>query len=167
MNINTHRPWITPLVIGSFALIAVTGILMFFHLDSGLNKTAHEWLSWVMVIGVVLHVMLNWLPFKRYLQQPRARWVIGLSLLVLALSFVRLGGQSGEPPFVAPIKALAASPVPVLAQVAGISSADMQGRLVQAGFPQTTENSTVQQLAGGDLKRQAQVLKQVLQSQSQ
>ena len=54
MNLYAQRPWITPVVIGAFTLSAVTGVLMFFHLDSGLNKTAHEWLSWAMVIGVVL-----------------------------------------------------------------------------------------------------------------
>jgi hypothetical protein len=164
MNINSQRPWITPLVVGTFALIAVTGILMFFHLDTGLNKTAHEWLSWAMVIGVVLHLVLNWGPFVRYLKQTTARWVIGACLLVLALSFIPLGGASGEPPFVAPIKALAASPLPLLA---GVSNADMQQRLAQAGFPNAPEAASVQQLAGPDLKRQAQVLKQVLQRQSQ
>lgn len=39
------RQWVTPLMAGSFILMATTGILMFFHLDSGLNKTAHEWLG--------------------------------------------------------------------------------------------------------------------------
>ncbi|EWS63204.1 hypothetical protein Y695_03563 [Hydrogenophaga sp. T4] len=42
MNLAKQRPWITPLVMGSFALSAVTGVLMFFHLDTGLNKAAHE-----------------------------------------------------------------------------------------------------------------------------
>ena len=55
MNLNPQRPWITPLVIGTFALMAVTGSLMFFHLDTGLNKTAHEWLGWAMVAAVLLH----------------------------------------------------------------------------------------------------------------
>ena len=59
MNLNPHRPWITPLVIGTFVLMAVTGSLMFFHLDSGLNKAAHEWLGWAMVIAVVLHALMN------------------------------------------------------------------------------------------------------------
>lgn len=47
---------------------------MFFHLDSGLNKTAHEWLSWAMVIGVTLHVLLNMPAFKRYFTQTPASW---------------------------------------------------------------------------------------------
>jgi len=73
MNLNPHRPWITPVVIGAFFLSAVTGVLMFFHLDSGLNKTAHEWLSWAMVIGVALHLLLNVAAFKRYFTQTTGR----------------------------------------------------------------------------------------------
>jgi hypothetical protein len=47
MKISTN--WATPLTIGTFTLMAVTGMLMFFHADIGLNKTAHEWLGWVMI----------------------------------------------------------------------------------------------------------------------
>lgn len=46
--------------------MAITGILTFFHLESGLNKTAHEWLGWLMVAGVAAHAAANWLGFKRY-----------------------------------------------------------------------------------------------------
>ena len=60
------KAWATPLTIGAFGLMATTGLLMFFHLDSGLNKTAHEWLGWAMILGVVAHVMLNWKAFKRH-----------------------------------------------------------------------------------------------------
>ena len=99
MNLNPHRPWITPVVIGAFFLSAVTGVLMFFHLDSGLNKTAHEWLSWAMVIGVTLHLLLNVAAFKRYFTQTTGRVVIGLFVTVLALSFIPAGGEGSEPGF--------------------------------------------------------------------
>ena len=111
MNLNPHRPWITPVVIGAFGLSAVTGVLMFFHLDSGLNKTAHEWLSWAMVIGVSLHVLLNLPAFKRYFTQTTGRVVIGLFALVLALSFIPAGGSGGEPGFAPPVRALAKAPI--------------------------------------------------------
>ena len=44
-TMKVSRDWATPVTIGSFGLMAITGLLMFFHLDSGLNKTAHEWLA--------------------------------------------------------------------------------------------------------------------------
>ena len=98
MNLNPHRPWITPLVVGAFLLSAVTGVLMFFHLDSGLNKTAHEWLSWAMVVGVTLHILLNLTAFKRYFTQTIAKAVMGVFALVLALSFIPLGAKAAANP---------------------------------------------------------------------
>ena len=112
-----QRDWVTPLTMGAFALLAVTGVLMFFHLDSGLNKVAHEWLSWVLVGGVALHVATNWLGVKRYLAGWKGRAVVVVFALLIGASFLPLGGAD-EPPFVGPIRALAGAPLPVLAQVA-------------------------------------------------
>ena len=155
------REWATPLTIGSFAAIAVTGVLMFFHVDSGLNKAVHEWVSWLLVIGVALHVLANVASFKRYFTQARARWLIGGGLLVLALSFAPLGGRS-EPPFVGPLKVLAAAPLPTLAQLAGVSTAQMRDRLRAAGLAPAGDADSVQSLAGPDLRRQVGVLRRVL-----
>jgi hypothetical protein len=96
MNLQNQRAWITPLVIGAFLLSAVTGTLMFFHLDSGLNKAAHEWLSWAMLIGVGLHLMLNLVPFKRYFRQTTGRWIMAGFAAVLALSFIPAGGTAAR-----------------------------------------------------------------------
>jgi hypothetical protein len=163
MNLNAHRPWITPVVIGAFFLSAVTGVLMFFHLDSGLNKTAHEWLSWAMVIGVLLHVLLNMPAFKRYFNQTQCRVVMGLFALVLALSFIPAGGAGGsEPGFAPPVRALAKAPITVLAQVAGTSTEDVKARLQAAGFTVTNEQQSVADLVGGDLKAQIGTMTKVL-----
>ena len=124
-----QREWATPITIGAFGLLAVTGVLMFFHLDSGLNKTAHEWLGWVLLGGVAAHLAVNLPAFKRHLTAPRGRAVMAAFALVLGLSFVPLGGASDGPPFKAPIQSLAAAPVPVLAQVAGVSTEAMRQRL--------------------------------------
>ena len=163
MNLNPHRSWITPVVIGAFLLSAVTGILMFFHLDSGLNKAAHEWLSWAMVIGVSLHVLLNMFAFKRYFTHTTGRVVIGLFALVLALSFIPAGGEGGsEPGFAPPVRALAKAPITVLAQVAGTSTEDLKGRLQAAGVTVANDQQSVAELVGGDLRAQIGTLTKVL-----
>ena len=163
MNLNPHRPWITPVVIGAFFLSAVTGVLMFFHLDSGLNKAAHEWLSWAMLIGVALHVLLNLPAFKRYFSQTAGKVVIGLFVLILALSFIPLGGSGAkEPGFAPPVRALAQAPISVLAQVAGRSSEDVTAQLQAAGFTVTSDQQSVADLVGGDLRAQIEAMKRVL-----
>jgi hypothetical protein len=113
--------WATPLTIGAFTLMAVTGVLMFFHADTGLNKTAHEWLGWVMVAGVGCHVVTNWRLFKRYfLVGTAARVILATSAVVLLGSFLSFGGgeQRGMPPQVQALKAITAAP---LTQLAGLS----------------------------------------------
>ena len=157
-----QREWATPLTAGAFGLLAVTGVLMFFHLDTGLNKTAHEWLAWVLLAGVGLHLASNFNAFKRYLHMRWPRAVLAGFALLLGLSFIPLGGGGGEPPFVAPLARLAAAPLPVLAAVAGTSPDDMARRLAAAGLPGATASSSVLQLAGPDRKQQIRVLGQVL-----
>ena len=162
MNLNPHRPWITPLVIGAFLLSAVTGILMFFHFDSGLNKAAHEWLSWAMVIGVSLHILLNLNAFKRYFTQTTGKVVVGLFAVVLALSFIPAGGSDGEPGFAPPVRALAKAPITVLAQVAGASTDEVRAKLQAQGLTVTSDQQSVADLVGTDLRKQIGTITKVL-----
>jgi hypothetical protein len=161
---HAARPWFTPLTIGSFVLVAVTGVLLFFRLDSGLNKLAHECLSGLLLIGVAGHVWANGALLKRHVAMPHARWIVGVLLTTLALSFVRLGPNERreKPPFAGPIAALAAAPLPVLAQVAGVSPEQMQRRLALQGVVVVNNASTVAQSVGTELYRQAEVLNAVL-----
>lgn len=161
MNLNSQRPWITPLLIGTFALMAVTGSLMFFHLDTGLNKAAHEWLGWAMVAAVLLHLLLNVNAFKRYFTQTTGRWVMLACAAVLALSFVPLGNSGGKPPFVRPMQALANAPLSTVAQVAGISTTELRAKLGRAGVVSQRDTQTVNELVGPDLGDQMRTLSKV------
>lgn len=167
MTFKISRDWATPITVGSFGLLAVTGVLMFFHLDSGLNKLAHEWLSWVLLAAVGLHLAVNWPAFRRHLMQPRARLLMGAGALVLALSFLPAslfgsGGGDDGPPYLAPAKALAQAPLPVLAQVAGVPEAELHRRLADAGLTVDPAAANLAAMAGPDTRRQVQVLAQVL-----
>jgi hypothetical protein len=162
MNLNPHRPWITPLVMGAFLLSAVTGVLMFFHLDSGLNKLAHEWLSWAMVGGVLLHATLNLPAFKRYFGQKTALTVMGAFALVLALSFIPAAGAKKAPSYAGPVRALADAPLPVLAQVLGKTPEALKADLEQAGLPVDHDQQSLRDLVGPDLKQQVRTLNRLL-----
>jgi len=162
MNLHPHRPWITPLVMGAFLLSAVTGVLMFFHLDSGLNKLAHEWLSWAMVGGVLLHVLLNLPAFKRYFGQKTALAVIGVFALVLALSFIPAAGAKKTPSYAAPVSALSKAPIPLLAQVLGKTTEALKADLEQAGLPVDNDQQSLQDLVGPELKKQMRTLNRLL-----
>lgn len=161
---NIQRKWVTPITTGAFLLVAATGVLMFFHLDSGANKLVHEWLSWLLLGAAALHVVANFAGFKLHLAARRGQLLIGLFVLLLAASFLPVGGSEKEPPFAVPVRALAEAPLPVLAQVAGISPAQLQQRLAQAGLPAGTQEQSLSDLAGSNLRAQTQALQTVLAS---
>jgi hypothetical protein len=158
-----QREWVTPVTMGAFGLLAVTGILMFFHADSGMNKVVHEWLSWLLLAGVAGHAFVNLPGLKRHLAGTTGRAVLGASALVLALSFLPLGGEDG-PPFIAPIRALADAPLPLLAQVAKTTPAEIRGRLERQGLKVDSDAATVHTLVGDDVRRQVHVLGAVMGS---
>ena len=110
-----------------------------------------------------MHAAVHWPGLRRHLAGWRGRIVLGVFALLLVVSFVPLKG-AGEPPFVASLRALAAAPVPVLAQVAKTSPEEMRQRLTQAGVPPRGDADSVAQLVGPDTRRQAQVLAGVLRA---
>lgn len=163
MQLNRFRSWITPLVIGSFVLLSVTGGLMFFHWDSGLNKVVHEWFSWLFVAGAGLHLALHNASFKKYLAARTGRVVMAGFVVLLGLSFVPLGGAGGsKPPFVVPMQALADAPLPVLAQVAKVELPELQARLRRQGLTLQGTEQSVKALVGPDLGAQMRAIAAVM-----
>lgn len=158
---SIQREWVTPLAAGAFLLSAVTGVLIFFHIDTGLNKPAHEWLSWVLLMGVGLHVAANFGGLKRHLATSRGKALIGLFVVVLALSFYSPGGFKDEPPFVAPMRALANAPLTTVAQVANISPDELLQRLRNAGLQPGSAQQKLSDLTGPNPRRQTDVLGKV------
>ncbi len=68
-----QRNWVTPVTAGAFLLSAVTGVLIFFHVETGANKFMHEWLGWVLLGGAALHVVANLGGLKSHLATVRGK----------------------------------------------------------------------------------------------
>ncbi len=151
------RSWATPLVIGSFLVMAVTGVLIFFHLDSGLNKTLHEWAGLALLAGAVAHVTLNWRAFALYFRRPLARVLIGSGALVLALSFIPLPGSGRLTPGQV-FAALGTARIETLADLTGQTPDAAIAALEQAGVTGARAETTVDALAQGDRGRQQAIL---------
>ncbi|MCK6424759.1 MAG: DUF4405 domain-containing protein [Burkholderiaceae bacterium] len=167
---NVNRDWVTPITMGAFALMATTGVLMFFGLRPGLIGAAHEWLSWLFLAGVAGHVLANSMAFLRHLRSRRALTIVATFLAVLVLAAVasrflpRKPAQ--EPGWATPVRALAQAPLPVLAQVGGVSPEQMRERIAAAGIAQPlAEDSTVASLVGSDYEQQKNLLRKVLAPQ--
>lgn len=151
------RKWATPLTIGSFAIMGVTGVLMFFHLESGLNKPLHEWAGWIMVIAVFAHVILNYRAFLVYLKRPVARAIALSSVALLCLSFIPSNTNGGSPvPIV--LGALKQAPIEQVIAVAGLENAAGITKLHEAGYA-IAPGTTIAAATGGDRGAEMAVLK--------
>lgn len=92
INRRKMQKWATPLTIGAFALSAISGIMMFFHLNSVLVKVIHEWGSWVLVIGAIFHIVGSWQAFIQYFSSPYARAIMTFFALLIIAFFIPSGG---------------------------------------------------------------------------
>lgn len=135
---------------------------MFFHVDTGLNKEAHEWLGWALVGGVALHAVANFSGFKRHFGTNMGKGLIGLFALLLVLSFVPVGDEKGGPPTLTPARALANAPIATLAEVARVTPDQMLERIKANGLQPASAQQSLGELVGNDMHRQIEVLSQVL-----
>lgn len=145
----TLRTWATPLTIGAFLLISVTGLLMFFHLETSLGKLAHEWLGWVLVLAVGSHLWLNWRAFSTYFRRPVAVAIMATAAAVLALSLVIPVGGRASVPVRQVLASLTQVPISTLASLAGKEDAVLVAALA-ADHPGVRADQSLSDLAGGD-----------------
>ena len=130
----TTRTWATPLTMGSFLLIAVTGILMFFEWERGLMTVVHQWFSWLLVAGAVGHIAVNIRPLKNHLKSYWGKASVLAFAAILVLSVSSWGTITG-PQIKRPIEqALVAAPLSALAGLTGTSPEALLQRLATRGI---------------------------------
>lgn len=126
--------WATPLTIGSFLLMATTGIAMFFEWDRGLTVVVHQWFSWFFLLGAGGHIAANIRPFKNHLKSGWGMVSVATFAAVLALSFFTWGFVTG-PQLERPIEeALVDAPLSALAGVTRIDPDAVTRRLRARGI---------------------------------
>ncbi|PRY97839.1 uncharacterized protein DUF4405 [Marinilabilia salmonicolor] len=82
-----NRNYVTPFISIVFLVVAITGLLMFFHLFDGYTEVVHEFLGLFFVIFAVFHVIINWkalkIHFKKGVFFPAALAVAVMSILFI------------------------------------------------------------------------------------
>lgn len=152
------REWVTPITIGAFALSAVTGILLFFKVDLGLVKPIHEWLSWLLVFGAILHMIVNWRATVQSVSRPVGRGILVFFLFLLCLSFLPGGGRQERHKFERLSDILAQASLSEIAQIADHSSDDAVNILNAKGIYADNKMQTVQEIAAKNNKSPAEIL---------
>lgn len=144
---NRRNRIITPAVTGAFALVAVTGLLLFFDAASPLARAAHEWLSWALVAAAAAHLLLNARALGVALRGRAAQAVVAAFGLLTLLAAVPLPG--GEPA-ASPHRirdALLDAPLPALAALARRAPEELQRALAQQGLQVPGADASLRQIA--------------------
>jgi hypothetical protein len=162
------RTWAGPVTIGSFVAVAFTGILMFFHLNTGLMKLAHEWMSWLLVLGVIAHLIVNWKPFLRYFTRPAAIGIMMVLFLLGALSALPQGRSGGHRhPLAGAFMALEESSLHVVAQVVKRPSDSLLKELQARNVRVRDAEQTIREIAAENNVRSMDILGPILNKPQQ
>lgn len=81
----------TAATIATFLVVAITGVLLFYHIGGPYLRTAHDWLGMAFVVAAIFHVVRNWNGCVKLLKQPRTQVVL---LLVAATTAACVLGDS-------------------------------------------------------------------------
>lgn len=88
------RTWVSPLVAVSFAAVAISGVLMLFHVRATALHAVHEWMGVVLAIAGAVHLAINWRAFVGCFRQ-RAAVVAAVVALLLCLALMLAGLAAG------------------------------------------------------------------------
>jgi hypothetical protein len=146
-NKNKLRDWATPITTGAFVLSAVTGIMLFFKLEFHLIKHMHEWLSWFLVIGTILHLIANGRASMRYLSKPTGKFILILFLLLTCASFLPIDVKHGEHPSKKISEAIIQSPLSEVAQIADHPLNEAINILKSKGIQAANQEQTIREIA--------------------
>lgn len=80
-----------------FLVIASSGVMMFFHFNSGLVKSLHEILGLVFVFAACLHVLVNWKSMKNYFSKKIFISAI-IIITIVSAGFIMQSGSKGTNP---------------------------------------------------------------------
>jgi hypothetical protein len=143
---TSMKAWATPLATATFVILAVTGSLMFFKVEAGIIKPVHEWLSWAMTAGVVLHIIANWKSFTGYFSRKPALSIIGTGIVVTLITVFAPAGDH-QNPRMNMTKALASAKLETVAEVAGQNSATLIEKLGSKGMKVGQASMSVREIA--------------------
>ncbi len=144
---NKIKRLATPLTIGAFFIMTVTGILMFYHLDTGMNKFLHEWFSWAFLAAALLHaILVHKKTFIAYFEKKPARIVFAASLLVLGLSFMQIGDEKRNP-FAQTTDSVLKADLGDVGSIMGLTVADLQAGLKGRGLDVQFDHTTLKKIS--------------------
>ena len=90
------REYATPLSAITFVVIALSGVMMYFHVLDSYVKEMHETVGLLFVGAVMVHVIVHWRGMKNYFSQRIYHVIAGL-MMVVAIGFITTSESEKNP----------------------------------------------------------------------
>jgi len=90
----SQRSFLSPALAFTFVPVALSGLLMLFHVRFDGLKNVHQWVGLAFTVFGAYHLAVNWKPFAKYLSNRDARIALALAA-ALTLGCAVLG-QDGD-----------------------------------------------------------------------
>ncbi|MFZ6664205.1 DUF4405 domain-containing protein [Peijinzhouia sedimentorum] len=90
-----NRDIVTPYLGMVFVVVALSGILMFFHLLDDYTNVVHEFLGLTFAFYAILHIITNWKSFENY-GKKRKLFFPSILILFISISLVVIGKVKGN-----------------------------------------------------------------------
>lgn len=147
MKIFAQR-YSTQLITGLFLISLISGVALFFHWESGIFHSMHEWLSMVLIVPFALHLWKHWRAMARYFQQRSMSLALALSVIAAAAFplWPSSGSESGGRPEFGVINQISLASVAQVAPLFDLSSDQLIDGLNLAGFS-TANTQSLRQIA--------------------
>ena len=145
MKISNIRQFSTPLIIGAGIFVATTGVFMFVT-TTDLVRFAHEILGVCFAVAILLHIMTNWRPFKRYFFKRSVviivlALVVGISLVTNSALQQRVDAEELV------VDRIEQTSIQLLAPVVGMEVSELVNKLGADGFAVESQEMSIEELA--------------------
>ncbi|UBM60806.1 DUF4405 domain-containing protein [Marinilongibacter aquaticus] len=90
-----NRDVVTPYLGAVFIVVALSGILMFFHLLDDYTNVVHEFLGLAFALFAILHIITNWRSVENYAKKKKV-FLPGVIILCVSITLVVIGKAKGN-----------------------------------------------------------------------
>jgi hypothetical protein len=140
------RKWSTPVIISSGLFVAVSGVLMYFGIKNPLEH-AHELIGLLFAVGIILHVINHWKPFKNYFTQRFAVSIVGSIAIIASALILVSANQGGGNLMMNIIHTVAGSPLTEVAPLLDQTTEMVINKFSLAGFTVSGPDETINDIA--------------------
>lgn len=142
------QKYATAATAATFAVVGVSGVLLFFHLGEAQLMGVHEWLGLAFVGAAAFHVTRHLRSFSKLFNKTRTRVMFATTATITA-AFMITGTlqSSGGNPMKQFVGAASKAPVAAVAQMVGKSPEALAAQFAQAGVNGVTAEHTLNDIA--------------------